>query len=91
MAYEGELVKMKNGRWARFSRCRVRHAGQQRSGPEILVAIELEDRYQELLRAAEDSIEAYRQKGIPVKVRLDPDGDGRLSLTFEGMGRAIAS
>jgi hypothetical protein len=91
MAYEGELVKMKNGRWARFSRCRVHHSGQQRNGPEILVAVELEDRYQELLRAAEDSIHAYRQKGIPVKVRLDPDGDGRLSLAFEGMGRAAAS
>lgn len=91
MAYEGELVKMQNGRWARFSRCQVHTPGQQRNGVEILVAVELEERYQELLRAAENSIEAYRQKGIPVKVRLDPDGDGRLSLTFEGTGRAMAS
>ena len=86
MAYDGELVKMENGRWARFSRCQVCTAGHQDTDDlDILVAVELEDRYQELLTAAETSIEAYRQKGIPVQVRLDPDGEGKLSLTFEGV------
>jgi hypothetical protein len=90
MAYDGELVKMENGRWARFSRCRVCNGAQHDSEvADILVAVELEERYQELLSAAESSIEAYRQKGIPVQVRLDPDGDGRLSLTFKGVNGAI--
>jgi hypothetical protein len=84
MAYDGELVKMENGRWARFSRCQVRNAGHQDSDEmEILVAVELEDRYQELLSSAESSIEAYRHKGIPVTMRLEPDADGKLSLTFD--------
>ena len=86
MAFDGELVKMENGRWARFSRCQVCNAGHQDTDEmDILVAVELEDRYQELLQAAETSIEAYRQKGIPVSVRLDPDGEGKLSLTFDGL------
>lgn len=90
MAYDGELVKMENGRWARFSRCQVCNAGHQDTDDvDILVAVELEERYQELLSAAESSIEAYRQKGIPVSVRLDPDGDGRLSLTFEGVNAPL--
>ena len=89
MAHDGELVKMENGRWARFSRCQVCNAGHQDTDEmDILVAVELEDRYQELLQAAESSIEAYRQKGIPVSVRLDADGEGKLSLTFDGMDAA---
>jgi hypothetical protein len=92
MAYDGELVKMENGRWARFSRCKVCNAHQQdASDEEILVAVELEQRYQELLTAAESSIEAYRQRGIPVQVRLDPDGEGRLSLTFKGVNGALVN
>ena len=92
MAYDGELVKMENGRWARFSRCKVCNAEQQdASDEEILVAVELEQRYQELLTAAESSIEAYRQRGIPVQVRLDPDGEGRLSLTFKGVNGALVN
>ena len=90
MAYDGELVKMENGRWARFSRCKVCGNGKpQANEAEILVAVELEERYQELLTAAESSIEAYRQRGIPVQVRLDPDAEGRLSLTFKGVNGAI--
>lgn len=90
MAYDGELVKMENGRWARFSRCQVCNAGHQDTDEvEILVAVELEDRYQDLLSQAESSIEAYRQRGIPVSVRLDPDGEGRLSLTLEGVNSAV--
>lgn len=89
MAYDGELVKMENGRWARFSRCQVCNAGHQDTDDlDILVAVELDDRYQELLRQAESSIEAYRARGIPVSLRLDDQGDGKLSLTFEGVNSA---
>lgn len=89
MAYDGELVKMENGRWARFSRCQVCNAGHQDTDEiDLLVAVELEDRYQDLLRQAETSIEAYRAQGIPVSLRLDDEGDGKLSLTFEGVNAA---
>lgn len=89
MAYDGELVKMENGRWARFSRCQVCNAGHQDTDEvDILVAVELEERYQDLLSAAETSIDEYRRRGIPVSVRLDPDGEGKLSLTFEGVNDA---
>lgn len=84
MAYEGELVKMENGRWARFQRCSIVNAGHQDSDEmSLLVAIELDEHYQDLLNAAEDSLESYRQRGIPVQVRLDPDAKGKLSLSFE--------
>jgi hypothetical protein len=84
MAYEGELVKMENGRWARYQRCTICNAGHQ-DGDEmtILVAVELSEHYQDLLSAAEDSLESYRQRGIPVQVRLDPEEKGKLSLSFE--------
>lgn len=89
MAYDGELVKMENGRWARFSRCQVCNAGHQDTDEmDILVAVELDERYQDLLREAEASIEAYRAKGIPVSLRLDDEGEGKLSLTFEGVNTA---
>ena len=65
MAYEGELVKMENGRWARFTQCRISNAGHQESdGVSILVAVELDDQAQELLRAAEDSLESQWLTGI---------------------------
>jgi hypothetical protein len=58
MAYEGELVKLGNGRWARFQRCRIHNSGHQESDQTtLLVAVELDDEQQALLRAAEDSIE----------------------------------
>lgn len=48
MADIGELVKLGDGRWARYQQCEV-------SGPglSILVAVELDDRTQRLLDAAE--------------------------------------
>ena len=84
MAYDGELVKMENGRWARFQRCRIANRGHQ-DGDEmsILVAVELDEHYQDLLNAAEGSLDSYRRRGIPVHVRLDPDGKGKLSVTVE--------
>lgn len=84
MAYEGELVKMENGRWARFQRCVIdNHGHQDADVTSLLVAVELDEHYQDLLTAAESSLEQYRQRGIPVHIRLDPSGKGKLSLSFE--------
>jgi hypothetical protein len=83
MAYEGELVKLENGRWARFQECQICNAGHQDTDDmTILVAVELEQTYQELLDAAEGSLESFRERGMAVQVRLDPDADGKLSLSF---------
>ena len=72
MAYDGELVKMKNGRWARFQRCRVHRPGVEDAGETILlIAVELEERYQRMLDGVADSLAQYRRQGIPVQVRMD--------------------
>ncbi|MDY7231802.1 hypothetical protein [Hyalangium rubrum] len=74
MAYDGELVKMENGRWARFQRCRVYRPGVDDAGETMmLIAVELEERYQRMLDNVADSLAQYRQQGIPVQVRMDPD------------------
>ena len=90
MAYEGELVRMENGRWARFQRCVIANAGHQDNDvTTLLVAVELDEHYQDLLEAAENSLEEYRRRGIPVQIRLDPNGKGKLSLSFEPEAAAI--
>ncbi len=90
MAYEGELTKLENGRWARFQRCRIVNAGHQDCDETtLLVAIELDDRYQELLNAAEDSIELHRRRGVPVEVRIDPDGKGKIRLEFDAPSATV--
>ena len=90
MAYEGELVKMENGRWARFQRCRIDNRGHQDSEPmAILVAVELDEHYQDLLNAAEDSLAQYRERGIPVRVQLDADGRGTVRLEFDGAAASL--
>lgn len=64
MAYEGELVKLGNGRWARFQRCPIQNPGHlEFEQTSILVAVELDDEQQTLLRAAEDSLESYWRMG----------------------------
>jgi len=45
----GELVKLGDGRWARYQQCAVSDTG----GLSILVAVELDERTQRLLDAAE--------------------------------------
>ncbi len=85
MAYDGELVKMENGRWARFARCRIHGAEVS----DILVAIELDEHFQAMLSAAETSIDEYRQRGIPFSVRLDPDNEGKLNLTVHEAAAAV--
>ncbi|WP_223642711.1 hypothetical protein [Corallococcus sp. EGB] len=77
MAYDGELVKMQNGRWARFQRCQVYRPGVTDAGETmLLIAVELEERYQQLLDEAADSLAEYRSQGVPVQVRLAPDAQG---------------
>jgi len=83
MAYEGELVKMENGRWTRFQRCPVVNVQPSlEEDASILVAVELDEHYQDLLNAAVTSLEGYHKRGIPVQLRLDPDSEGKLSLRF---------
>jgi len=83
MAFEGELVRLESGKWARFQRCVIANAGHQDGGPmAVLVAVELDEHYQDLLDAAENSLESYRARGIPVRIRLDPEGKGTFSLAF---------
>jgi hypothetical protein len=72
MAYDGELVKMESGRWARYQRCRVYRPGVEDAGQTtLLIAVELEERYQQMLDGVADSLAQYRRQGIPVRVRMD--------------------
>lgn len=83
MAYDGELVKMANGRWARFQRCQVYRPGVEDAGETMmLIAVELDERYQKLLEEASDSLADYRQRGIAVQATLE-DGAQRLTLQPE--------
>lgn len=76
MAFEGELVKLSNGRWARFQRCQVAAAeGYQTS---LLVAVELSDRYQQMLDEAHGELLEARR--APLRMSLDPNANGELSL-----------
>jgi len=83
MAYDGELVKMANGRWARFQRCQVYRPGVDDAGETMmLIAVELDERYQRLLDEASDSLADYRHRGIAVQATLD-DGATHLTLQAE--------
>lgn len=89
MAYDGELVKMANGRWARFQRCRVYRPGVEDAGETmLLIAVELDERYQRLLDEVEDSLADYRYRGIPVQAKLD-DEARRLTLHPEMESNAL--
>jgi hypothetical protein len=37
----------------------------------LLIAVELEERYQQMLDSVADSLAQYRRQGIPVQVRMD--------------------
>ena len=76
MADEGQLVKLGNGSWARFRQLPV-YAGDVRAALTLLAAVELDQRSQELLEAAEVSLDAYRLRGFDMDVRLDADGNVR--------------
>ena len=71
---------MANGRWARFQRCRVYRSGDEAAGETMmLIAVELDERYQKLLEEASDSLAGYRQRGIAVQARLE-EGSQQLTL-----------
>jgi undecaprenyl pyrophosphate synthase len=76
VAQEGELVKLGNGRWARFRQLPV-YAGDVPGALTLLAAVELDDRTQEMLGAAEVSLDAYRLRGFEMDLRLDAEGNVR--------------
>ena len=89
MAYDGELVKMENGRWARFQRCQVYRPDVTDAGETMmLIAVELDERYQKLLDEAAGSLADYRQRGIPVQASLD-DSAQHLTLHPEPEAAAL--
>ena len=73
MADVGELVKLGDGRWARYQQCPVVSDGRP-SGIALLVAVELDERTQRLLDAAEFTT------GVDAPLRRDETG---LSLPLE--------
>lgn len=81
MAYVGELVRMSSGRWARFTTCESSDSASQERAP-ILVAVELEERLQQVLDAAEHSLESYRRQDVFVRMRLDTDAAGDVRVEF---------
>ena len=79
MAFEGELVKLSNGRWARFQRCQLTDGGGYQ--PSMLMAVELEEKYQRMLDSAHGQLlESHR---APVRMSLDRDGSGQLALQID--------
>jgi hypothetical protein len=76
MADEGQLVKLGNGRWARYRQLPV-YAGDVRGALTLLAAVELDQHTQELLEAAEVSLDAYRLRGFEMDLLLDQDGKVR--------------
>jgi hypothetical protein len=42
----------------------------------MLVVVELEERYQDLLLSAERSLDEYRTHGLAVQLRLEEDNEG---------------
>jgi hypothetical protein len=82
MAYHGELVRMENGRWARFQECLVYKGDSAPSGLPLLVAVELDERFQDLLNRSEEAQALYRGYAAPVRLEAMPEKDGRLNFTF---------
>ncbi|MFZ5470373.1 MAG: hypothetical protein ACOZIN_13130 [Myxococcota bacterium] len=75
MANVGELVRMENGRWARYQRCAVYAAGRpDMTDLSIVVAVELDEAQQERLNVAEASLEW----GAPVFAPFERGGDATL-------------
>lgn len=74
MAYEGELVKLTNGRWARFQRLAVNGESKPWTDTTVMVAVELDDRMQALLDATGEALDEYARRGERVQVRLEGEG-----------------
>ena len=76
----GDLVKLSDGRWARYKRLPSIDAHES----PIVVAVELEEAQQRLMAEAADALVSYESRGIPVRMYLDqsPDGPGTESVYF---------
>lgn len=79
MAYEGELVKLENGRWARFQHVSVYGASPTDWDGAILVAVELEERFQRMLDDAELSLE---EPAAARRLQLRADQEGQYAVTL---------
>lgn len=77
MAYVGELVKMSDGRWARFQRYEAMDASG--SSTSMLIAVELAPEYQRMLDDAQGEYWGGGQPS-PVRMSLDADESGKFSL-----------
>jgi hypothetical protein len=65
MAYDGELVRMENGRWARFQTYSVVNGATSSMDPvSMLVAVELDEQAQVLLNQMEESLEGASQASV---------------------------
>lgn len=84
MAYEGELVKLTNGRWARFRRLPVAGESKPWTDDTVLVAVEVEEGLQALLERSGETLDEYARRGEQVQVRLEGD-----ALRFEPEGASL--
>lgn len=84
MAYDGELVKLENGRWARFSHLDVVGVGLNPWNSAILVAVELEERYQDLLDDAARHLDSKSEGTTSPRrqLRLESDAHGQMAVRF---------
>lgn len=81
MAYDGELVKLENGRWARFQHCSLYGASASSWDGAILMAVELEERFQIMLDDAEGAFEdAPELDGVRRHLHLDESAEGKVSV-----------
>jgi len=88
MAYHGELVRMENGRWARFQECVIYKDSQGRTAElPLLVAVELDEHLQELLNHQDE--ELYTDHAAPVRMEALPEGSEAIALTFGSMGSGV--
>jgi hypothetical protein len=83
MAYDGQVVKLEDGRWARFEHRKVLGSKQGSWDSVILVAVEVDDACQKMLDAAEASLEESYQRGIAMNLTLTPDAMGQMSVRLE--------
>lgn len=83
MAYEGELVKLANGRWARFQHVSLVGAKLNPWDSALLVAVELDERYQKMLDEAARDLDFTERSQTPQKLRLEADGEGEFAVMLE--------
>lgn len=83
MAYEGQVVKLENGRWARFQHLDVQGATAASWEGAILVAVELDEPFQAMLDDAASSLDEYYQRGITMQLTLAPNSMGQMSVQFQ--------